>query len=82
MNNNTLKCATTLFILFLNIFNYISPVKLGEEVESPAEEEEELDPEELADIEEERREMEEEAFRATRWPAYVQYVDSLVCISV
>lgn len=50
----------------------------GEEVESPAEEEEELDPEELADIEEERREMEEEAFRAARWPAYVQYIDSLV----
>nr|CAB3508098.1 unnamed protein product [Spodoptera littoralis] len=50
----------------------------GEEVDSPAEEVEELDPEELADIEEERREMEEEAFRASRWPAYVKYVDSLV----
>lgn len=36
------------------------------------------DPEELADIEEERREMEEEAFRAERWPAYVKYVDTLV----
>ncbi|XP_028032579.1 dynein beta chain, ciliary-like isoform X2 [Bombyx mandarina] len=51
----------------------------GEEVESPAEEEEEIvDPEELADIEAERIEMEEEAFRAERWPAYVEYVDSLV----
>ncbi|XP_050667868.1 dynein beta chain, ciliary-like isoform X2 [Leptidea sinapis] len=50
----------------------------GEEVDSPAEDEEEVDPEELADIEEERREMEEEAFRAERWPAYVKYVDSLV----
>ncbi|XP_075982942.1 dynein beta chain, ciliary-like [Anticarsia gemmatalis] len=51
----------------------------GEDVDSPAEEVEEItDPEELADIEAERLEMEEEAFRAARWPAYVQYVDSLV----
>ncbi|KAL0819776.1 hypothetical protein ABMA28_007817 [Loxostege sticticalis] len=50
----------------------------GEDVDSPAEEEEELDPEELADIEAEKREMEEEAFRAERWPAYVKYVDGLV----
>ncbi|CAH0400414.1 unnamed protein product [Chilo suppressalis] len=51
----------------------------GEEVDSPAEDEEEItDPEELADIEEEKREMEEEAFRAERWPAYIKYVDSLV----
>nr|XP_049704637.1 dynein beta chain, ciliary-like [Helicoverpa armigera] len=53
--------------------------ELGEEVESPAEEEEEItDPEELADIEAERIEMEEAAFRAERWPAYVKYVDALV----
>ncbi|XP_060805137.1 dynein beta chain, ciliary [Amyelois transitella] len=51
----------------------------GEEVDSPAEEEEVIDdPDELADIEEEKREMEEEAFRSARWPAYVEYVDSLV----
>ncbi|KAJ0173728.1 hypothetical protein K1T71_010877 [Dendrolimus kikuchii] len=51
----------------------------GEEVDSPAEEVEEItDPEELADIEAERIEMEEENFRAERWPAYVRYVDSLV----
>ncbi|XP_041969099.1 dynein beta chain, ciliary-like [Aricia agestis] len=54
----------------------------GEEVESLVEEEEldpeELDPEELADIEEERRELEQQAFREERWPAYVQYIDSLV----
>ncbi|CAB3248911.1 unnamed protein product [Arctia plantaginis] len=51
----------------------------GEEIDSPDEEEEEItDPEELADIEAERIEMEEEAFRAERWPAYVKYVDSLV----
>ncbi|XP_013170954.1 PREDICTED: dynein beta chain, ciliary-like [Papilio xuthus] len=54
----------------------------GEEVESPAEEEEEVDPEELADIEAERIEMEEEAFRAERWPAYVKYVDGLVSVQV
>lgn len=48
-------------------------------MDSPAEEEEEvLDPEELADIEAERIEKEEEAFRNERWPAYVKYVDSLV----
>lgn len=52
---------------------------IGETVDSPAEEEEEItDAEELADIEAERIELEEEAFRAERWPAYVQYVDSLV----
>ncbi|OWR50188.1 Dynein beta chain ciliary [Danaus plexippus plexippus] len=50
----------------------------GEDVESPVEDEEEVDPEELADIEEERRELEEAAFRAERWPAYVRYVDELV----
>ncbi|XP_063367395.1 dynein beta chain, ciliary-like [Cydia amplana] len=52
----------------------------GEEgVDSPAEEEEEItDPDELADIELEKREIEEENFRASRWPAYVEYVDSLV----
>ncbi|KAJ8713922.1 hypothetical protein PYW08_007542 [Mythimna loreyi] len=51
----------------------------GEEVDSPVEEDEEItDPEELADIEAERIELEEEAFRAERWPAYVKYVDSLV----
>lgn len=42
------------------------------------EEEEILDPEELADIEAERIDKEEEAFRNERWPAYVKYVDSLV----
>lgn len=48
-------------------------------MDSPDEAEEVVeDPEELADIEEERREMEEAAFRAERWPAYVKYVDSLV----
>lgn len=36
------------------------------------------DPEELADIEAEKMEMEEKAFRAERWPAYVKYVDTLV----
>ncbi|KAI8425213.1 hypothetical protein MSG28_007028, partial [Choristoneura fumiferana] len=51
----------------------------GEEVDSPAEEEEVItDPDELADIEAEKIEMEEERFRAARWPAYVRYVDSLV----
>lgn len=51
----------------------------GEEVESPAEEDEKItDPEELADIKAEREEMEAEAFRAERWPHYVEYVDSLV----
>ncbi|KOB71033.1 Dynein heavy chain 9, axonemal, partial [Operophtera brumata] len=44
-----------------------------------AEEEEVVDdPEELADIEAERLEMEEDVFRKARWPAYVGYVDSLV----
>lgn len=38
----------------------------------------EVDPEELADILEEQKELEEEAFRAARWPEYVKYVDSLV----
>lgn len=61
----------------------MSSNNLGEEVDSPAEEEEvEVDPEELADIEAERIEMEEEAFRAERWPAYVKYVDGLVSILV
>lgn len=61
-------------------FLFNSPlVLLGEDVDSPAEEVEEItDPEELADIEAERIELEEEAFRAERWPAYVKYVDSLV----
>ncbi|CAB3248907.1 unnamed protein product [Arctia plantaginis] len=40
--------------------------------------EEITDPEELADIEAERLEKEEEAFRAERWPDYVKYIDSLV----
>lgn len=54
---------------------------VGEDVDSPAEEVEEItDPEELADIEEERVELETEAFRAERWPAYVKYVDSLVML--
>lgn len=51
----------------------------GEDVESPVEEEEVIDdPVELADIEEEKKEIEAEVFRRQRWPAYVKYVDSLV----
>ncbi|GBP61181.1 Dynein heavy chain 17, axonemal [Eumeta japonica] len=49
----------------------------GEDVES-LEEEEILDPDELADIEAERQEEEDRIFRETRWPDYVRYVDSLV----
>ena len=49
-------------------------------MESIPEVQEEVDPEELADIEAERLEMEEAAFRAARWPAYVKYVDSLVIL--
>ncbi|KAI5631347.1 dynein beta chain, ciliary [Phthorimaea operculella] len=55
----------------------------GEVIESPVEDEEAgADPEELADILAEREEMATAAFRAQRWPKYVEYVDGLVSTQI